>query len=79
MEWNKRKLFIMYVIFLFISFLLGAMIFHDDNITQYEITCENGSVVRFNLSDEFICGGHPNPLREDIIETNISLIIENFK
>ena len=65
---------IIYIVFLFICFFLGATLFsNDDNIIEFEITCDNGEVERFNISDKYICGGHPNPLRKNIIE------IDNFK
>lgn len=61
------------------SFLLGGTFLSNEHRTEFEITCENGSVERFNLEDKSICGGHENPLREDIIEVNFSLLIDKFK
>lgn len=79
MEWTKRKAFIIYLVFLFVCFALGGQVFSNRNVTSFEITCENGSVERFNKSDLTICDGHKNPVRDDVIEINFSLLIHNFK
>lgn len=71
MGWTKRKLFIIYIVFLFVCFSLGGMLFSKDSIVEYEILCESGEVERFNMSDKYICGGYPNPLRKKIIEIDI--------
>lgn len=68
MEWTRRKAMIIYIAFLFICFVLGATLFSKNNIVEYEIICESGEVERFNMSDKYICGGHPNPVRNNIID-----------
>ncbi len=79
MEWTKRKIFILYVTFLLICFCLGGVFLPKENKVQYEILCDNGEIDTFNYSDKYICGGYPNPLRKNIIETNISLYLDKFK
>ena len=68
MKWTEREIFIIYTIILLICFSLGGMFLSKNNIVEYEIICESGEVERFNTSDEYICGGYPNPLRKEIIE-----------
>ena len=79
MEWTRRKAMIIYIVFLLICFSLGGIFFPEDVIVEFEITCNNGEVELFNISDKYICGGHPNPLRNNIIETDLSLMIDKFK
>ena len=79
MEYTRRKLMIIYILILFISFMLGSFILPTvDKISQYSIVCDDGEIYIFNRSDEWVCEGLPNPLHKDRIKTNLSLIIKNY-
>lgn len=79
MGWTRRKLMILYCGFLTIIFLLSGMLSNNENqVMEFEILCDNGSIERFNFSDEYICGGHENPLRKNMIEVNFSSIVEKL-
>lgn len=79
MEWTRRKSVIIYTTFLFVVFILSGLTNMGNNIINYEILCDNGTVERFNKSTLYLCGGHENPLRKNIIDINFSLAIEKLK
>ena len=70
---------IMYSTFLFISFIVGTILFPAEIIKEFQITCENGEIETFSLEDDFVCGGFNNPLKEELIEVNFSLLVDKFK
>ncbi len=80
MELNRRKSFILYCSFLLIVFLLSGMLSNNENqVMEFEILCDNGTIERFNFSDKYICGGVANPLRSNMIEVNFSSAVESIK
>ena len=77
MEWTKRKMMIIYITILLLCFISGGLLFPTENkIIEHKIKCKNGSIEIFDYNSEWICGGDPNPLRKNIIKTNLSLIIK---